>query len=341
MQRAIQLLLIITLGVLILDYGSALFVPLAYAVFISFLLYPFSTWMETKGLGRGAAVSLAVLAGVIGILIFLGAMTVAFSAFAAEWPLIKEKLGELITQISVQLSGFVGLTSDEFNQKVQEIFNSKTGDIFQAGQNMLISLSAAVVLMVLIPVYVYLILFYRHKLVEAFLLLMQPERRVPVREVLGLSIKTYFNFIKGMLIVYLIVGGLNTIGLLLLGIPHPFFFGFLTAVMTFIPYLGILLAGALPVVYAWMTYGTIWQPLGVVAVFAVVQYLEANVIFPWAVGRRLEMNTLATLVVIVTGGIIWGASGMILFVPFAAILKLIADRMEGKEWRAVSGFLGT
>ena len=341
MQRAIQLLLIITLGVIVLDYGSTLFVPLAYAVFISFLLYPFSNWMETKGLGRTASVSLAVFAGVLGILVFLGAMAIAFSAFAAEWPLIKQKLGELITQVSVQVSGFIGLTSEEFNLKIQEIFNSKTGEIFIAGQNMLISLSAGVVLLVLIPVYVYLILFYRHKLVEAFLLLVKPERRMAIREVLGLSIKTYFNFIKGMLVVYLIVGALNTIGLLLLGIPHPFFFGFLTAILTFIPYLGIIMAGSLPVVYAWMTYGTIWQPLGVVAVFAVVQYLEANVIFPWAVGRRLEMNTLATLIVIVAGGIIWGASGMILFVPFAAILKLIADRMEGKEWKAVSGFLGT
>ena len=92
---------------------------------------------------------------------------------------------------------------------------------------------------------------------------------------------------------------------------------------------------------AWMTFGTIWQPLSVVGVFVFVQYLEANIIFPWAVGRRLEMNTLATLVVIVMGGILWGASGMILFVPFAAILKLIADRMTGREWKAVAGLLGT
>jgi len=142
-------------------------------------------------------------------------------------------------------------------------------------------------------------------------------------------------------LVYVLVGLLNTVGLLIIGVRHPVFFGMLTAVMTFIPYLGILLAGALPVVYAWMSFGTIWQPLAVIGVFTFVQYLEANVIFPWAVGRRLEMNTLSTLVVIITGGILWGASGMILFVPFAAIFKLIADRMEGKEWKAVSSLLGT
>jgi predicted PurR-regulated permease PerM len=53
------------------------------------------------------------------------------------------------------------------------------------------------------------------------------------------------------------------------------------------------------------------------------------------VGHRLQLNTLLTLIVIIAGGILWGASGMILFVPFAAIAKLMADRMEGWAWLSV------
>ncbi len=78
--------------------------------------------------------------------------------------------------------------------------------------------------------------------------------------------------------------------------------------------------------------------MGVIAVFTVVQLLEANVIFPFAVGNRLHINTLITLVVIVAGGIIWGIAGMILFIPFVAILKLVADKAEGME--AISILLG-
>lgn len=63
-------------------------------------------------------------------------------------------------------------------------------------------------------------------------------------------------------------------------------------------------------------------------VFTFVQILEANIIFPFAVGNRLKINTLAVIVAIVTGGILWGAAGMILFIPFMSIVKLIADRTE-------------
>ena len=61
-------------------------------------------------------------------------------------------------------------------------------------------------------------------------------------------------------------------------------------------------------------------------------------LFRSAVSQRLKINTLATLIAIVLGGIVWGAAGMILFVPFVAILKLFADRMEG--WGQLARFLG-
>jgi predicted PurR-regulated permease PerM len=61
-------------------------------------------------------------------------------------------------------------------------------------------------------------------------------------------------------------------------------------------------------------------------VFSIVQALEAYVIFPFAVGRRLKINALVIIIMITAGGILWGAAGMILFIPFASIAKLIADR---------------
>ena len=77
---------------------------------------------------------------------------------------------------------------------------------------------------------------------------------------------------------------------------------------------------------AWITYNSIWYPLGVVGIFMLVQYLEANLIFPLAVSSRLKINALVTIVVIIAGGIVWGVAGMILFIPFLGILKLVADR---------------
>jgi predicted PurR-regulated permease PerM len=141
-----------------------------------------------------------------------------------------------------------------------------------------------------------------------------------------------------MVVVYVIVGTLNSIGLLLLGIPHAIFFGFIASILTFIPYVGITVGSLLPITIAWITYDSIWYPLGIIGVFVFVQYLEANIIFPLAVSRRLNVNTLVMLLAIFVGGILWGMSGMILFVPFAGIAKLIAD--HNPEWKTISMILG-
>jgi predicted PurR-regulated permease PerM len=71
-----------------------------------------------------------------------------------------------------------------------------------------------------------------------------------------------------------------------------------------------------------------------VGVFVVVQYLEANVIFPKVVATQLNISTWATLVAIIAGGILWGMSGMILFIPFLGMLKLVTDNVP--EWEAVN-----
>jgi len=105
-------------------------------------------------------------------------------------------------------------------------------------------------------------------------------------------------------------------------------YGMLCAVMTIIPYIGIFISALLPISVIWMDTGNILYPLGVIAVFTFVQYLEANVIFPKVVGTQLQVSTLAMLVAIIAGGIVWGVAGMVLFIPFVAILKILSDNIE-------------
>jgi predicted PurR-regulated permease PerM len=137
-----------------------------------------------------------------------------------------------------------------------------------------------------------------------------------------------------MVIVYIMVGVLNSIGLLALGIEHAILFGMLTAIMTIIPYVGIILSALLPISIAWITRDSMWYPLGVIAVFTFVQYLEANIIFPSVVGSQLNISTWATLVAILAGGLLWGVAGMILFIPFLGILKLFSNEIE--SWKPIN-----
>jgi predicted PurR-regulated permease PerM len=319
---------------IILYAGRALFIPLGFSIFISIVLYPVCRTLEQKGLGRNAA----IVAGLLLITLLLALVVLIFGAQLQR--ILQAKLTELLLSIQVYITEHFGWSEAEISAWLNSTLHSSIGSSVGMVGTTLQSLLVNLAFLILIPIYSFLILFYRRRLVEMLFLLLPGITQERITEVLRLSVDTYFRFIKGMALVYLIVGTLNSIGLWLMGIPYAFLFGYLTAVMTFIPYVGIIVASILPITYAWVTYGVIWYPLGVVALFAFIQYLEANIIFPMAVGQRLELNTLATLVVIFIGGIIWGASGMILFIPLAAILKLIADRMPGKGWEALARFLG-
>jgi len=337
-SRLYQAVVLLVLGCVILHYGRSLFIPLSYAIFISFLLQPVAVWFEKKGWGRDVSIVVAMCLFSIVAGLIVSFIVSRIALFIHDWPVIKISLLEMGNSLENML-----ITKTEMNPELIHswMMSFRSGLSINPSPGMgatAISLGLGLIMVLLIPVYVYLILHYRKLLVEALTLLFPSGQRKQVYDVIKMSVSTYYGFIKGMLIVYLIVGILNTCGLLILGIPHPIVFGFLTAVMTIIPYVGIVIAGAMPVVYGWIAFHSIWYPLGVIAVFTFVQYLEANIIFPWAVGRRLQLNTLITLIVIIAGGIVWGASGMILFIPLAAILKLIADRLPG--WEGLARVLG-
>ena len=223
--------------------------------------------------------------------------------------------------------GITAATLNNWTDKLTGILGSKLSATIQIILNSLF-------IALLIPIFTALIMS-RRKVFVQFLKSVLPERhRQNFDKILLITIHTYFNYIKGMIMVYIIVGILNSIGLLALGVKHAILYGMLCAIMTIIPYIGITISALLPISVIWMQTGSFWYPLGVIAVFSLVQYLEANVIFPKVVGAQLEVSTLAMLVSIILGGIIWGVAGMVLFIPFVAIAKIISDHIE--EWKPIN-----
>lgn len=324
-DTALTVLQYLVFGGAVLYLGRALLIPLAYAALVSFVLYPVCRWLESKGVNRIGAILFSML-----IIILAGAAAVAlmvqqFTTFLHEWPVIKAKLLETLHDVSVFVSDYYDVPADRQQEIVNTLADKSSSSVLSLLRNAMLLSASSVVMLILIPVFSSLILYYRHIIIEGLGRLIPSEPKASITNLLLLTIRAYYNFIKGMIIVYLIVGILNSVGLLLLGVPHAIFFGFVASILTFIPYLGIMVGSLLPMAMAWITFDSAWYPVGVVLIFMFVQYLEANVIFPFAVSNRLNINALATLVAILAGGIVWGVSGMILFVPFVAIIKLIGD----------------
>lgn len=335
---SLQALQYFVFGSAILYFGRDVLIPLSFAVLISFVLYPACAWMEGKGAGRFTAILIF-----ISILVILGLLLAAllvnqFLAFAEEWPALHLKINKSIDELSAFLAEVFGVSRDEQKNIVTRMSDQSGSSVLLFLRNTVSASAVSAVVLFLIPVYSILILYYRRYWMRILYRLFPEEKAESLRRILGLTIKTYYNFIKGMALVYLIVGILNSVGLLLLGIPHPFLFGFIASILTFVPYVGIIVGSLLPISMAWITYDSLWYPLGVVGIFTFVQYLEANVIFPLAVSSRLNVNTLVMLIAIFTGGILWGMAGMILFVPFVGIAKLVAD--YNPDWKTLSMILG-
>ncbi len=329
-----QVLLFIVLSIAILYYGRLLFIPLSFAFLICFIYYPIGIRLEKRA-GRMLSITccLALLLA-FGFLLF---QLLSNSILLVQDKFVhsKEKILSLGETILFYLGDLFALSLEQQKALVPKLYE----DLLQSTLPIIrqtISLSLSTVAMLLIiPIFVSLILYYRELLVR-FVLLAVPENQVGgFKATIHETTTTYFKFAKGMGIVYLVVGVLNSIGFLLLGLPNAVYFGVLAALLTFFPYFGILLGGTAAILVAWTTFDSPWYPLGVVAILSVVQYLENTVIFPWAVGHQLKINPLATLIAVIVGGMVWGGAGMVLFVPLAAILKILADRVEGLQPIAV------
>jgi predicted PurR-regulated permease PerM len=335
----LKLLQYILLVAALLYFGRTLFVPLSFSLLISFILYPIVKWMEDRGWRRWSAILLCLLTLVLLVGALSWLLVRQMISFGQEWPALQEKLLQAWQQFGLYLEHQFGVDDVQRSNWMEGLVKDATSTVLNVVQGVLYASVTTVVLILLIPLYTALILYNREQLAAALYAMFPKSEHRNIRSILQETITTYYNFIKGMIIVYAVVGLLNSVGLLLLGIPHAVFFGIVASILTFIPYVGITIGAILPMAVAWITYDSVWYPIGVIIVFSVVQYLEANLIFPLAVSIRLQVNMLFTLLAIVAGGILWGASGMILFVPFVAILKLIADKHE--ELRPVSLLLGT
>lgn len=332
---ALEILQFTVLILVILYFGKTLFIPLSFSMLISFILYPVCKWMENKGINKGFAILITIL----GVILLFGAITylliLQIIEFTNEWHLFRLKLLETATQLSNFLAEKFELSTEKQLTFLKNAISNSGSQSISLIKTTIYSLSESLFFLMIIPVYAALILYYRQLLANVLYHIFPTEKKEIIREILVETIHTYYNFIKGMLLVYLIVGILNSVGLAILGIPHPFLFGFIASILTFIPYVGIIISSLLPITISWITYNSIWYPIGVVLIFSTVQILEAYIIFPFAVGSRLKINTLVIILVVILGGIIWGAAGMILFIPFVSIAKLIADRTKGLKTLSV------
>lgn len=326
-QDAIKYLQYFVYGGIILYFGRTLFIPMFYGLLVAIVLYPVCKWLEQRKISKTIAILISLSVVIVLFVALVLLLGWQITMFREDLPSLVEKIKPGIPAVQQWLSEHLYLSFEAQQKFIDGMEANVSTHIGGWAQGFVNGTVSTLFGLFLVPIYSALFLYHRGTFVKFLHRIFSRKYGVKIDLILQQTINTYYRFIIGMIRVYIIVGILNSLGLMALGIKHAFLFGILTAIMTIIPYVGIIVSAALPVSIAFLTKDSIWYPLGVIAVFSFVQYLEANVIFPKVVGAQLNVSTWATLVVIIAGGIIWGVSGMILFIPFVAIFKIISDHI--------------
>ena len=334
----LKILQMVVFTAVVMYFGQSLFIPLSFALLIALILYPVCKNLERKKIPRSIAIAISLTLVIILFCILIWVFVWQLNYLKKDLPMLWQKTRAALLQFEQWFNVNFGAAFNLEEGWMENALSSSSSSLSSFLQSGIKTFGSFVFSLFIIPVYTALFLYHREQFVRFLASLMPEKYHQRLKIVLHEASFAYHKYIIGLIKVYLIVGTLNSIGLLILGVDHAILFGMLTAFMTMIPYAGIIISSLLPITVAWVTTNSIFYPLAVVAIFSFVQYLENSIIFPKVVGESLNVSTWAILIALMAGGIIWGVSGMVLFMPFIAILKIVSDNIE--EWKPLNILLG-
>ncbi|TND01994.1 MAG: yhhT [Bacteroidetes bacterium] len=314
--------------------GQHIILPILYATLMAILLNPLVNYLVRKKIKRVIAISIAVALTLILVSGILYVISTQASLFSETYPQLKEKVRLATAELVKWVSDNFRIKRLSINTWINET-QSESIDDFEIGKQ-LSAVGQTLIIGMLLPVYIFLILYYKPLLLEFIRRLFQAEHRVAVEKVLTGTKKIIQTYLTGLVFEMIIVAVLNSAGLLLLGIDYAIILGIIGAVLNLIPYIGGVVGTLLPMTIAFVTKDSMSYPILVFCVYIFIQFIDNNFIIPKIVASRVQLNALTSIIAVLIGGALWGVSGMFLSIPLTAVIKIIFDHVEPlKPW----GFL--
>ena len=322
----------------VLYIAQDIIVPFIFSMMIAIVLHPVVQFLVRKKFNRIIAIVIALIITIIIIAIFGTFLISQAGLFGDSWPKLEVRFTAIFHE-------FINWTAQNFNinpDKINAWFIKAKGELLNTSSliigKTIINVGSGAVVLFLIPVYVFMILFYEPLLLEFFRRLFGKGNRWVVSNIIS-QIKTMIqHYLIGLIIEAVIVATLNSVGLLILGVDYAILLGIIGALLNVIPYIGGIVAVALPMAIALVTKTSLWYPVYVVIVYTVVQFIDNYYLVPKIVASRVKINALMSVIVILIFGALWGIPGMFLSIPLTAILKVVFDHIEPlKPWGYLLG----
>lgn len=323
-------------AVTMLYLAQSIILPILYSIIIAIALNPIVNFLVAHKTNHVLAISLAmglVFAITMVLIIFISSQ---LSVFSDTYPLLVDKFYEA-SKLGVKwISTYFNISAYKINVLLAdaktEIINSGKSSMGAA----IASIGHWIFIMVLIPVYVFMFLFYKPLLIDFFRQLFGTNHLVGVNEVLTKTKLIIQKYLMALLFEAFIIAILNSVGLLIIGIDYAIILGIIGALLNVIPYIGGIIAVSLPAIIAITTKSSSSYVLSVLLLYVVIQFIDNHYISPKVVASKVKINALVSIIVVLCGSALWGLPGMFLSIPLTAIVKVICDHVPTlKPW----GFL--
>lgn len=316
------------------QFIGAVFVPLIISGFLYYILNPVVVALQKIPLGkvkhvsRGWAITIVMLL-LLGILValvltLLPALVDQISGLIKNIPVLVDTIqhwGNQLSKINFSKEYGVDFNLDKLQQEVQNIGKTVVSGMATSLSAVIAKLTGFTVTAITVPVMTIYMLNDGHKL-SPFIQKVFPERqRSRVSDILGRLNKTLAQYISGQVVEMIFVGVFTAIGYFVIGQKYALLLGVFAGITNMIPYVGPYI-GLVPALFVAIT-DSIWQVVWVIAVVLIVQQIDSNLIYPRVMGASLHIHPLTIIVLLLAAGNIAGIAGMILAVPFYAVIRTI------------------
>ena len=314
-----------------LVYAKGFLVPFSFALLLAFILVPAVRWLENKKIPSPVAiilVFLGVIAVIFGISYFFGSQIAnIISDFQNFTDDFQKVLNQGIAKFNQTFTFLPPIDQQYVEKRIFGYFQKSGGTLLSSTFSQTSSFLANAFL---VPVYVFLLLLYRKGIKKGISYFFPVAKRNQVEQVLYEVQGVGKNYIFGLFTVMIILGIANSVFLLIVGIDYAIMFGCLAALLIVIPYIGTYLGAALPILYALVTMDTTTAIIILIG-FIIIQAIEGNFLTPKIVGSNTNVNALTAFIALISGGYIWGIAGMVLSIPFTAMLKKVFRHVSGLQ----------
>ncbi len=332
-------------GVAALYLARGLLIPIALAVLLTFMVHPLVGWLTRLGLGRALSVGVVVtmLFATLGAAAWVVANEVA--VLSVHIPAYRDNLIAKIAHVRRMARGGTlekaQTAAQEVAKELQKeaiparargaappvVVQSRPTGLWQL-PTLIESLGAAATVIVL----VIFMLIEREDLRNRLIRLGGYSRLVTTTRALDEAAQRISCYLVMQSLINASFGAGVTLGLLLFGVSYAPLWGFLAAVLRFIPYVGVWLAALIPIVFALAEFSTWHQPLLVAGLFILLETLASFVLEPLLYGQSAGVSQVALICSVAFWAWLWGPIGLLLATPLTVCLVVLAKHVPGMEF---------